>query len=1217
MLVKRLLLATSILAATTAFWKGHQGGGPTPPTPVSMTCSAATVYTDTPTNTLVCDPSIVMSDGSTFVGTLGISNDDAGRFSLSTTAANGVLQVASSLSSVGGTTRTPAITATQNSVTIPLTVNVPVTTAIPTGITFTPASAVVLDNAPSGTLLSTITVAMNSGNPFTGSLNLTNSAGGRVTISGSTFVTTTTPLPIGSLTAAASATENSTTVGPVNLPITVNDHTAQVTLVTANLVKTDASTISANFIPPLTYQGFRKGDLPCAQPGFAGCPAQQCPSMQLSGGTVLSYSWGGQVYWSDGSLKGARFLPRIPNSLSGAAGTTLAILYKTNGTCPSASARTLTEVYAAGISTSVVGADQLSGTWAANLTNDAFNRKQTVFLDGDVGKGFTVVTDFTQSGAAHGQLEDWNYVLALTDSGGGLYGFRHLSRISQPWYDVNSPAKDFRTFTSMAVNWTGGGGGTYNPLQAYAPITVSGFEAGQPAAPTLSTTLGGSLALRTYFVKIFYIFPGPINAAPSPEATQIVPLNSLLVVQSPPSVPNATGYKIGIATSTNAETIQTTSAIAIGTNWTEPTSGLIAGTAMPSSCSAYPGRLIMSGTPFPRGTPFRLTSTGTLPTNAVALTTYWYGVDTIASHLFLGNLPTSSCTINIQDAGSGTVTATVLGQSMQFGNTFTAGQNGQYLFIQGAGSRASEALVVWRPDKAYWAKTKLLPTFDVSQTDNQQADPGNWFPTANAGIQYQLDATGESLHIGPIPGQYSPHFLNWNAAQDKVIRYGGLAAGQLNYDFRNSTTFTPPVVDGNSYTGFPADLSATLVWRPSNGASGVSGFTAPATHGAAFGQAWLAGVYNTVTSDHIPGFTYYPYLMTGEPQFLDLLMAQVTEGIIQNLAANRNSASPAGKGIVWVNPTLPRAGAWATRDAGNLSTIMPAVDEDSGHSYKTWANAQSSNQPTWLLAFLTSQNAWMTSTGFFAVAGSNASWQTSYSMYALAYLAGANEDTNALAILQRHANWMEHARTMPANNNGLFNVINFYYRAHVNESAGPNYVYISDDSQWGWENSGPTYTWDTTTDFITVTQNTQPWTAADGDVFIPVDSHWYGSCAVPGGLTIETPYFAVNTSLVSANKYKFQVSATKGGSPIHLTTTGSCGTRTVFQQAVAPAATGFNSDTGVSTGYGANNRGSLRWMQYLGVTGLTNVMTDMNSRTAGVTFPGSGGTSKYAMTATP
>src|SRR5207249_4900818 len=68
--------------------------------------------------------------------------------------------------------------------------------------------------------------------------------------------------------------------------------------------------------------------------------------------------------------------------------------------------------------------------------------------------------------------------------------------------------------------------------------------------------------------------------------------NNLLRVTSPSSVPGATGYNVYVATVSGQQVLQNGGTpVAIGSAWTEPTSGLVTGTVAPFSNGVGDGNL--------------------------------------------------------------------------------------------------------------------------------------------------------------------------------------------------------------------------------------------------------------------------------------------------------------------------------------------------------------------------------------------------------------------------------------------------------------------------------------------------------------------------------------------------------------------------------------------------------------------------------------------------
>jgi RHS repeat-associated protein len=149
---------------------------------------------------------------------------------------------------------------------------------------------------------------------------------------------------------------------------------------------------------------------------------------------------------------------------------------------------------------------------------------------------------------------------------------------------------------SIGTNWT-------EPSFGITPRIVP------PPAPTLTDTTGGSAGADIYYyVKITYVGPGGETWPSSEVQFYEMSASRLLVVDSPPSATGATGYNVYVSSSTlggqtGLEVLQNTSGpITIGTNWTEPTSGLVTGLPAPVSSSG-------AGT----GPQFSTSASGNLP----------------------------------------------------------------------------------------------------------------------------------------------------------------------------------------------------------------------------------------------------------------------------------------------------------------------------------------------------------------------------------------------------------------------------------------------------------------------------------------------------------------------------------------------------------------------------------------------------------------------------
>jgi YD repeat-containing protein len=102
-----------------------------------------------------------------------------------------------------------------------------------------------------------------------------------------------------------------------------------------------------------------------------------------------------------------------------------------------------------------------------------------------------------------------------------------------------------------------------------------------PSAPSLSSTSGGSLAGSIFYVVITYLGSAGETLGSS-QSNLTISANHLLTVASPSSSTGATSYNVYVGTLSSGESLQTSTPITIGTNWTEPTTGMVStGVAVP------------------------------------------------------------------------------------------------------------------------------------------------------------------------------------------------------------------------------------------------------------------------------------------------------------------------------------------------------------------------------------------------------------------------------------------------------------------------------------------------------------------------------------------------------------------------------------------------------------------------------------------------------------
>lgn len=128
----------------------------------------------------------------------------------------------------------------------------------------------------------------------------------------------------------------------------------------------------------------------------------------------------------------------------------------------------------------------------------------------------------------------------------------------------------------------------------------------RPPAPTLGSTAGGTLGATTYYVRTSYNLVNTQFTAesfPSEEVSLAVAADNLLTV-SPGTIPaGVESWNVYVGTSSGTETLQQSAIPIVTTSWTEPTSGLISGSAVPptsaSTFTDFSTQAMTSGNPLP------------------------------------------------------------------------------------------------------------------------------------------------------------------------------------------------------------------------------------------------------------------------------------------------------------------------------------------------------------------------------------------------------------------------------------------------------------------------------------------------------------------------------------------------------------------------------------------------------------------------------------------
>lgn len=257
-------------------------------------------------------------------------------------------------------------------------------------------------------------------------------------------------------------------------------------------------------------------------------PAGTYPQLLVSG-VPQPYTPFGITTWPSGAIARMAVMYRPTFSLT--VGASQAVGVWNGGAVPAASGRSLaTDVYPQNLSVQVAAAPpsgaNLTGNWAAWVRNDSNVRASYLVGDGEAGAIWKQYIKFapTAGGTPHGQLECEAWVIAFNDASGNLGGFGFMPRIVQPYWNNDTPAKNWRAFASVAwqygagptsasfpwpftnadFTWSSGQSFTSAGIGANLYCGASSGQAGQiiPGYLTTTGTLPGGLDANTIYFAL-------------------------------------------------------------------------------------------------------------------------------------------------------------------------------------------------------------------------------------------------------------------------------------------------------------------------------------------------------------------------------------------------------------------------------------------------------------------------------------------------------------------------------------------------------------------------------------------------------------------------------------------------------------------------------------------------------------------------------------------
>jgi hypothetical protein len=377
--------------------------------------------------------------------------------------------------------------------------------------------------------------------------------------------------------------------------------------------------------------------------------------------------------------------------------------------------------------------------------------------------------------------------------------------------------------------------------------------------------------------------------------------------------------------------------------------------------------------------------------------------------------------------------------------------------------------------------------------------------------------------------------------------------------------------------------------------------------------------WSFLDESHMPGMTYYPYVLTGEPQFMDLVAEYANAGLYtmytpggtavvsdtENFIGATRNATIDGNAYhgVFFGDDLLRAIAWPIRDIA-AAQILPDSNPENA-SYNSYFSDVLSDIYDGYNAYIGMLSAgadpYVTDNGLFledsnGAGGIQESWTMGYLISSVNLAYGLSKSSSSLEFLNYLLKWPSHLYSS-------FGVWAIPYYQAMGRKNGASCAagacrtpYIDSDDQFAVY--GYNLTWSSGTGIFTLQSiPSANYLLANDDVFM-----WNGAIegAPPAGFSGENVrYFVVNKSGSGGVGTTFQLSDSLGGAPLTLTDTQASSRHVYGMPAVRPA--GYVGDTGgfSASGYLANLTANIGWAKAVGATVDASMLSDLQALVSG------------------
>jgi hypothetical protein len=958
-------------------------------------------------------------------------------------------------------------------------------------------------------------------------------------------------------------------------------------------------------------------------------PAGSAPVFKI-GGSAQPYSYGLRAYFPSGNLRFVSIM-LLPNvSISGSATVSVSSAV---GSWPAVSGRSPTDVYNQQL---VVNAPPLALADPGGVANgalpggglqvsawlrsDANNYKQVQWMDGAAGAAWRVSTNMapTIGGTADTFLKFDHYIFALNNSSGGLAGFRWMGRMRMPNYAVTTSgnnnffcAPPNSGSPTSGLNWQinpgGAGVQTIVPTWPFTPVTDMTAEVAFTGTATLSNGSGGSGSI----LDVTSVTSGSIS-----NGTQ----------------QGVTGANVALEEGSFFEpygTGGTTGTGGVGTYALGNTPGGLITSPInvftPGTLNTTTGSTAWSSSPNDNFVPVQFS--GSVPAPWSAGYVYWGHINVSAPPANFQACNTTFVSPNsVQPPQApATFTATPVFGFCPFTSAMFATSGALYNFFQGTGSQSAETTLRATINKVYWQSCRFTAPYDTTLSGAEITDTTynyNWNCYSAGSIGAGISSGGDNAWIGVLTNYAAVDFYNQSQASDTQNRIVGLAASMMCYDLKDPALDTIVNVSNNSYTGLPT--SNTAICSGGNGGT-PTGYTqpGPGSAGALFFQA--------ADASHVPFFSFWPYIRTGELQYYDLLVEQGMGAELLYLGAGaRNPSSANGDspysgttyGVVTYNIQEARGTGWGFRNLAAAALIGPWNPTDPTYLWDGTQQVKYLNDLADVSATFTIDQWNMNPSGVFTPYAAGASMWTQYQYNANSGSPGFNASPmweNCYIALGHCYSYLRGTASAAKSLDFInlmiarFNYIISTYGGGYSLYAYTQQMTIADvigggnvgttlntsDAQYvisqisAFNGNTTVLLWQTGSTnafYFTASGPSQGWTPANGDVLIPYEGN--GSQNYPTELNPATPYYIVNYNPSPGDGHfsEFGLATTRGGSAIPISsplTTGSANFNYMPGPTNQPAA-----DVPYAPNFMFQVRALMAWGNALGASGAATPLAD-------------------------